>query len=210
MSFLTGWGYSLTAETQLEPMLSLGEFRSMTGGKFSAVADDRVSAEILAASAAIRNYVGWHLYDETGCAVQVTLADRSVTVTGRDLLIQLPARYVSEVTSVTVGGVEYENFHCGTNGTLRVYEVSLHGLKRYSPVVVEYTAGLPDALMDPIKELIAHRVTHALAVPSGITSEASGGVSVTYNASWINSAQSTTLQDTNKELLAPYRVQGVF
>lgn len=210
MSFLTGWGYTLTEESQPAPMLSVVDFRAMTGGKFRKISDERILAEISAASGAIRNYVGWHLYDEAACAVQVTLADRSVTVTGTDLLIQLPARYVSGVTAVTVGGVAYENFHCGTNGTLRVYEVSFHGLKRYSPVLVEYTAGLPEALMDPIKELIAHRVTHALAVPSGITSEASGGVSVTYNASWINSAQSTTLQDTNKELLAPYRVQGVF
>jgi len=114
------------------------------------------------------------------------------------------------VESVTVGGVEYETCDCDVNGTLRVYDVGLYGLKRYSPVVVEYTAGLPEELMDPIRELIAHRVTHAVAVPSGITSEASGGVSVTYNASWINSAQSTTLQDTNKELLQPYKLQGVF
>ena len=45
---------------------------------------------------------------------------------------------------------------------------------------------------------------------AGITSEAAGGVSITYNANWINSARATALPDDNKEVLAPYRLQGVF
>lgn len=210
MSYLTQWGYTLTAENALPPMLTVENFNTMTGGKYAGEPQARIEAELNAAGSAVRNYVGWHLYNETACLLRATLHDRRVTVVGPDLLIQLPARFVSAVESVTVNGVECEHFGCETNGTLRVYDVSFHGLKRYSPVVVEYTAGLPESMMDPIRELIAHRVTHAVAVPSGITSEASGGVSVTYNASWINSAQSTTLQDTNKELLMPYRVQGVF
>jgi hypothetical protein len=64
--------------------------------------------------------------------------------------------------------------------------------------------------MDGIQELIAHRVTHALASSNGITSEAAGGVSVTYNANWINSARATALPDDNKEVLAPFVVRGVF
>ena len=49
-----------------------------------------------------------------------------------------------------------------------------------------------------------------MAVPAGVTSEASGGVSVTYNATWINNSRATALPDDNKEVLAPYRLQGVF
>jgi hypothetical protein len=65
-------------------------------------------------------------------------------------------------------------------------------------------------MMNGIKELIAHRATHAAASSNGITSEAAGGVSVTYNAGWVNSARATALPSDNKEVLAPYRLQGVF
>ena len=64
--------------------------------------------------------------------------------------------------------------------------------------------------MGAIKELIAHRVTHALAQSYGVQSEAAGGVSVTYNATWTNNARATALPSDNKEVLAPYRLQGVF
>jgi hypothetical protein len=43
-----------------------------------------------------------------------------------------------------------------------------------------------------------------------VQSEAAGGVSVTYNATWTNSARATALPSDNKEVLAPYRLQGVF
>ena len=81
---------------------------------------------------------------------------------------------------------------------------------RKTRLAVAYTAGLPDGLMDGIQELISHRVTHALASSAGVQSESAGGVSITYSANWINSARSTALPDDNKEVLAPYRVRGVF
>ena len=37
-----------------------------------------------------------------------------------------------------------------------------------------------------------------------------GGVSITYSANWINNSRSTALADDNKEVLAPYKLQGVF
>ena len=91
---------------------------------------------------------------------------------------------------------------------LRVFDVP--ALSRKSLVVVDYKAGIPDALMASVKELAAHRVTHALASPNGVTSEAAGGVSITYNAAWVNSARASALPDDDKEVLAPYRIQGVF
>jgi hypothetical protein len=64
--------------------------------------------------------------------------------------------------------------------------------------------------MMPIKDIIAHRVTHALANSYGVSSEAAGGVSVTYNANWINSSRATALPTDNKEVLEPYKLTGVF
>lgn len=204
MSLLTNWGYTLTDADTIPAMLTAQEYADYSGRD-----DDitRVNAEISAACGAIRNFVGWHLYPAMACKVEMMASDRRVTFTGKDVIIQLPARHVASVTRVAIAGTEYE-FFIDPNGLLYVF--GGYACDRYTIIVVEYTAGLSDELMAPIKELIAHRVTHSVAVPSGITSEAAGGVSVTYNANWINNSRATGLAGDNKELLIPYKVQGVF
>ena len=207
MSLLTNWGYTLTDADSLPNMLDIDEFHAYTGGKYGGN-DTHVYAEITAAATAIRNFVGWHLYPSMECQLRTTISDRRITFVSSDILIQLPARYVTEVTSVTIGGRECTDYFLDTNGLLRVFNVGV--VERYAIVIVDYAAGLPKNMIAPIQELIAHRVTHALAVPAGITSEASGGVSVTYNAGWINNSSASGLAGNNKELLVPYKVQGVF
>jgi len=76
MSFLTQWGYTLTEETSLPPMLTVGDFNDLTGSKYARESESRIEAELNAASAAIRNYVGWHLYGEAACLFRATLHDR--------------------------------------------------------------------------------------------------------------------------------------
>ena len=205
MSMLTNWGYTLTEIDRLPGMMDIADYETYTGRD-----DDmeRVTVEASAACASIRNFVGWHLYPSAACRFESIASDRRVIYHGSDMIIQLPARYISDVSVVTIDDIEYEHYHVDTNGLLTVFNI--RPIKRYSRVIVEYTAGLTDAMMAPIKELIAHRVTHAMAVPAGVTSEASGGVSVTYNATWINNARATALAGDNKELLIPYKVQGVF
>lgn len=205
MSLLTTWGYTLTGVDALPALMTYVEYQTITGRNDS---EEQVTAEIAAASAAIRNYVGWHLGTALACELSTTMLDRRVMRVGSDVLIQLPARYVSDITSVKIDNVECETYVLDPTGLLRV--IGVYPATGYSSVVVDYTAGLPASLMAPIKELIAHRVTHAMAVPPGITSEASGGVSVTYNATWVNNSRATALAGDNKELLIPYKVQGVF
>ena len=205
MSLLTNWGYSIEERDTIPTMMDSHEYETFTGRKDN---DERVYAEIKAACAAVRNFVGWHLYPDVKCKLKSIITDDRISFTGRDMLIQLPARYVTGVESITIGGEAHTHFAANPNGLLRVYDV--RSFERYAQVVIIYTAGLPAILMDPIKELIAHRVTHSIAVPPGITSEASGGVSVTYNAGWINNSRATALAGDNKELLVPYKVQGVF
>ena len=205
MNTLTNWGYMLVDTDGIPDMLDVSEYQLYSGRNDDA---ERVEAEISAACASIRNYVGWHLYPSEACRMETIASDRRVIYHGSDMLIQLPARFVSAVSSVTIDGVACSHYHIDTNGLLTVFDV--RPIKRYTEIAVEYTAGLTDEMMAPIKELIAHRVTHAMAVPAGITSEASGGVSVTYNATWINNARATALAGDNKELLIPYKVQGVF
>lgn len=208
MSLLTNWGYMLTDLEALPDMLTENEFAVFSANKYTG--DVRIPAEIRAACAAIRNYVGWHLYPSSSCKLEEHLLheDGRVKRSGPDLLIQLPAAFVSSVTSVSIDGEEKMDFVLGPNGLLHVFDVK--PFSRKTKVTVVYTAGLTADMMDGIQELIAHRVTHALVSSNGITSEAAGGVSVTYNANWINSARATALPDDNKEALAPYRVKGVF
>lgn len=207
MSLITNWGYTLTELSELPAMLDETEFDQMTAGKYAG--DQRIASNIQAAESAIRNYCGWHLYTATECQLATTLFDRRITAVGNGYLIQLPARFVSAVSSVSIGGVECSTFVLETNGILRLYDVA-RWLPPQSAVLINYTAGLPDALMMPIKDIIAHRVTHALANSYGVMSEAAGGVSVTYNANWINSSRATALPSDNKEVLEPYRLTGVF
>ncbi len=203
----TLWGYELTEVDAMPDLLSVADFNEYTANRFSG--DIRTEKEIMSASMAIRNYVGWHLFPPEACALVMTMQDRRVTLVGPDILVQLPAKYVTDVEAVTVNGVSHE-FTFETNGIVRIYDVNYAGVKRYSEIAITYTAGLPDALMGSVMELVAHRLTHALASSNGVTSETAGGVSITYNANWINSARATALPDDNKEVLAPYKLQGVF
>lgn len=208
MSLLTQWGYTLTELDTLPDMLTDEEFDEFTANRYAG--DVRIANNIKAACSAIRNHVGWHLYPSAACEATMLMNDRRVTRVGCDLMIQLPAAFVTEVSSVTIDGADCSTFSFETNGILMIYDVSFINLYRYTPIVVAYTAGISTEMMDSIRELAAHQVTHAIAVPSGITSEAAGGVSVTYNAAWVNSTRATDLSASNKEVLSPYRLQGVF
>ena len=199
----------MTDVDEVPGMMTLSEFNSMTAEKY--LADSRVEPDIKAATAAIRNYCGWHVYPSQACELNTTLYDKAVTVSDRVLMIQLPAPFVPSIELIQIGDeVIDETYVLMPNGILRVYGLSWSRLKLWTPVVVRYTAGIPEGAADGLKELIAHRVTHALASSEGVQSETAGGVSVTYNANWINNSRATALADDNKEVLSPYRLRGVF
>lgn len=209
----TTWGYTITDADALTDILTAEEFNTLTANKYSG--DVRIPGNITAASQAVRNYCGWHVFPGQACELITTADALSVTRSGSDYLIQLPARFVIGVSYVLFDAVHdgewtgdaYE-FSFESNGLLRAYDVPAYS--RMSKVRIVYTAGVPDGLMGAVKELVAHRVTHALASSSGVTSESAGGMSITYNANWINSARASALPDDNKEVLTPYRLQGVF
>ena len=160
MSLVTIWGYEVKDMDTLPEMLETIEYDRFTADKYAG--DARTSGNIMAAEAAIRNYCGWHVYPSLPCVLSTTFFDRRVTLSSGIIMIQLPAAYVTSVTSVTIGGVQYDTFVLDTNGLLRVFDVCVTGLKAYSPIVIEYTAGLPEELMARIKELIAHRLRERL------------------------------------------------
>lgn len=238
MSILTTWGYRIKDKNKLDDLITSEEFNTLTANRY--VGDMRIPGNIKSASQAIRNYVGWHLAPSYRCVYITTFENPSVVRTGNDYLVQLPATYVSRVTSVLLDAriptiddsqgraildaeagallseVDDEHFWTGeefeytveSNGLLHVYNAPI--FNRFRRIRVVYDAGVPADLLDNVKELVAHRVTHALASSNGVTSESAGGMSVTYNSNWINSARSSALPDDNKEVLQPYKLQGVF
>ena len=209
MSIMTTWGYSLIDTDTVSDLMTLTEFNDFTAQKY--IGDERAEFDIRAASSAIREFCGWHVYPSQACELNTTFFDKRVSVVDRMLLIQLPATFVSSIELIQIGDeVIDETYVLMTNGVLRIYGISLSRMKLWTPVVVRYTAGIPEGAADGLKELIAHRVTHALASSEGVQSETAGGVSVTYNANWINNSRATALADDNKEVLSPYRLRGVF
>ena len=211
----TNWGYTLTSASSFTDFLTVEDFNKFTNGKYAG--DQRVAQNIPSATRAIQNYCGWHIYPSLECEMVYNIRDLRDAFVGRDLLIQLPARFVSDVKSILIDAVkdgdtwtgnEVTDYDLNESGLIRIFDVGLHD--RRSRLRIVYDAGIDAAQMDVLKELTAHRVTHACSSSYGITSEAAGGVSVTYNASWAGNTRSTALPDDNKEILEPYRVKGVF
>lgn len=199
----TRWGYSVD---QLVEILSGPEFELMTGGRYTG--DQRIEPLTKAATEAVRDYCGWHVYPQTACKLESRAHSLRLIYVGCDTIIQLPARYVDSVESVMVNGNEVTDYSVETDGLLRLYDCRPDSRKDI--IAVSYIAGLPDCFAGAVKELIGHRVTHGLAQSYGVQSEAAGGVSITYSTNWINSARATALPDDNREVLNPYRLQGVF
>ena len=203
MSTLTSWGYSLSGDAVLSDILTETEFNTLTAGRYSG--DTRIAPGISAASLALRNYCGWHLAGAYDCELQWTVTNRGVVRRGRDLLIQLPSRFVSAITDVRIAGEEVTDYTFQTNGLLTVYDVAVSD--RRDLIAVKFTSGITTA--SAIKDLVAQMVTFSIAKSPGVTSEAAGGVSITYNSGWTNGSYDSIIAN-NAGMLAPYRLEGVF
>lgn len=215
MSIKTTWGYTITGADALTNFLTVEEFNAFTNGKFTG--DARVPVNIPAATRAIQNYCGWHIYPNVACEMAFNIRDLRDAFVGADLLIQLPSRMVTGVTSVLLNahqedntwtGIETTDYDLQESGLLKIFDVPC--LDRRAKIRIVFNSGLTAEQMSTLKELTAYRVTHAVSSSYGITSEAAGGVSVTYNAAWAGNSRSTALPDDNKEALEPYAVRGVF
>lgn len=214
---ITPWGYELLTESQLENFVTPQEVDDFTGGRFRG--DVRVQANIAPATSSIRNYCGWHIAPSLECACMVNIKDLRNAFTGSDLMVQLPARLVTSISSILLNakynsatdrweGDELTDYDFETNGMLQIYDVARPD--RRSKLRIVYQAGYSLDDIPLIKELTAHRISHACSSSYGINSETAGGVSVSYNASWAGNTRSTALPDDNKEILEPYRVKGVY
>lgn len=205
MSLRTAWGYTITDSDTLTNIITAQEFNTLTGNKYAG--DARIEPNIKAASAKIRSFCGWHLYPSAACELVTTFFDKRITRMPYGFSIQLPSSFVPAVTSIKIGGVTQEDYALESNGFLRVFCPCAH-IEPRTELEVTYQAGLSNALVDGIKQIAAHRVTIALASSNGVQSESTGGVSVTYAASWTNTSGTAGLSDAEKELLIPNRIIG--
>ncbi len=217
---LSPWGYIYDAEA-LPNLINATDFANFTNGKFGTT-DTRIASNIASASAAIRNFCGWHVAPSLDCGMLYNVHDLRDAFIGGDLLIQLPATFVTNVEKVVINAVwnseeddwdgeiitDPTRFDWGLGGgMLKVYDVG--SLDRKSKLFVKYTAGFTDAAIPLIKEVACNGVVHALTNTYGVNSEAAGGVSVSYNASWAGKG-STALANDTRDALAPYKIKGVF
>lgn len=208
MSLLTPWGYTLTSATELSDILTVADFNTRTANKYAG--DSRVPGAIASASQAIRDNVGWHLLPALACEMTTNFFDKRVTLVNRGIHIQLPSRYVSSITSVKIGDQDYPAYFLESNGLLKVFGVLYSRISQFAVIEIKYTAGLPDALSNTLKDIIVNRAVKSLAQSYGIQSETAGGLSISYSASWANDASSSTLSPAEEAALAPYRLRGVF
>lgn len=213
---LSPWGYIIDSE-KLPAFISVDDFNLFTDGKFAG--DARIVSTLPSASEAIRNYCGWHIAPSLTCGMVYNVLDLRDAFVGRDLLIQLPATYVTDIQKIVLNAVlnpstglyegdETDDYEIGMgDGLLRIYDVG--NLNRKSRIFIKYTAGFTDT-PSAIKELTADRVSHAVTNPYGVNSEAAGGVSVSYSGAWAGSANSSSLPSDSREILEAYRLKGVF
>lgn len=213
---LSPWGYIIDSEN-LPAFISVDDFHLFTNGKFAG--DTRIVSTLPSASEAIRNFCGWHIAPSLTCGMVYNVLDLRDAFVGRDLLIQLPATYVTDIQKIVLNAVlnpstglyegdETDDYEIGMgDGLLRIYDVG--NLNRKSRIFIKYTAGFTDT-PSAIKELTADRVSHAVTNPYGVNSEAAGGVSVSYSGAWAGSANSSSLPSDSREILEAYRLKGVF
>ena len=217
---LTPWGYIIDAQT-LPDLLTVTEFNNFTGNKFTG--DTRITANIPSASQSLRNYCGWHISPNLTCGMLYRVQDIRDAFTGPDLLVQLPATFVTGVEKVVLDAkwneeaedwdgeilTDPDAFDFGMGGgLLRVYDVGPRD--RRSKIFVRYSAGFADTAIPSIKEIAADMVTHAVANPYGVNSEAAGGVSISYSSTWASQNGSTALANNTRAVLDAYKVKGVF
>lgn len=212
----TTWGYTLTEVDKLPNFLKPEEFAEFTNDKYSP-SDTRIAANIPPATRSIQNYCGWHIFPNLECEMVYRVHDLRDSFIGTDLLIQLPATLVTSVSQIllnaeklndTWAGDATTDFDLDESGLLRIFDCGY--LDRRSKIRIVYKAGIGEEQMDLIKELVANSLIHAMANTYGIASENAGSVSVSYSASWAGNARSTALGSDTKDILAPYKVKGVF
>lgn len=185
---MTPWGYE--ADMDNTALLTKQELVDRTG-----TSGERADPVIAAVTDAVRGYCGWHVMPPLSCVYRTD---------GDGRLVMLPAKYVSEVTSVEVGGSKL------SDGQWRLMSAGRGGiielrcpLTSWQTVTVRYVAGYGSAEM--LKQAVANAAASALVTPNGVSEEHAGDVGITY----ANSGDASFVpSDRLLRVLSRYRLQG--
>lgn len=189
---LTPWGYEVE---DLPAILTIEEFNTLTANRWAS--DPLAEQAVTAASAAIRNYCGWHVAPALKC---------TATVPGGGRMLHLPFMGVTSV-AVSVEGVEIPStaYDWLREGIVRRID-GLWWPCRWGSVSVTATAGYEaDAIL---KQVVVQLAGNAIAAPLGVKEEHAGQVGISYNTTnGIAGGISLTARDM--ACLDIYRVEGV-
>lgn len=184
---VTPWGYSVD---ELESLISVEEFRLLCPGLSST--DGQIQAVLDSASAAIRDYCGWHVAPSLEC---------TYTGNGEGYLLMLPAMGVTEVDSLTIDGDAVADYEWTAAGMVRLKSSTFPDTWRSVECV--YTAGFTSAA---IGQVVAQIASNALVAAPGVVNERAGNVSVTYNQTATGVAGGVSMLPRDYSLLNPYRL----
>lgn len=189
---LTPWGYEI--DGNLPPLITTEKFNALTSSAWAG--DARLTPAIAAASAAIRNFCGWHVTPSASCRATLD-ADGSRS-------LWLRSTFVTAISDVRVRDKEVADYEWSRLGQVLTAERVAPGLQA---ALVTYTAGLPAT--DDIEALVAGVVAHTIATAPqsyGVVSESTGGVSITRAQGAAYAGISASLTDSERIALAPYKV----
>lgn len=188
----TAWGYDVNGT--LAPILSVADFAAMTGMQ----ASDRIESALNAASQAIRNYCGWHITPSVKCTANPS---------GGEVVVKLPAGYVSSIESVTENGTALAatDYQWRKDGLLK-HVLPCRWCDAWDGIEVVYNAGYEADAVPDLVEAVCAIASGVLAVAPGVSSESADGVSISYSASAASVAAALTSQQKNA--LEPYKLRS--
>lgn len=187
----TPWGYQVE---DLPPLLSVDDFAALTGRD----ADASTESAIEAASAAIRNFCGWHVAPVLQCSADLTAEGR---------LTRIPARLVVSVSAVLDGTEELAagQYEARSDGLLRrtCYK---KWSSAWQSIHVEYAAGYELTACADLVDMVARIADGVASIPMGVASETAGNVSISYSSAASAIAAQQVL--AYAPALAQYRLVG--
>lgn len=192
----TPWGYTVeVAGDAIPPILSVEEFRTLTGGRLSST-DEAIEAKIAAVSAAVRSHCGWHVAPALECSCELD---------GGGSTLWLPCMGVSSVSSVEVAGEACEGFQWAPRGELRLPTRTPDALRC---VAVAYVAGFDPAAVPDLAQVVAQVAANDLCAAPGLREEHTGSVGATYNMTESGVSGGVRLLASDRLALTPWRIEN--
>ncbi len=196
---MTQYGYDVLlddpAATSMPLLVSPADVAQASAGRIAAT-DARLPGVCAAVSAAIRDFCGWHVAPSLTCELSTQVDTR---------VIVLPAKVVSSIDKVEVGGHEVSDFEMKRAGLLRLPGCP-EARGRWGAYTITYTAGL-DTSATPLSQIATQVALNNLVAAPGVRSESVGQVSLSYNQLSDGVAGGVQLLSRDRELLRQYRLQ---